>query len=104
VSIEPVQLSGEQDIDDETVNTASDIVALKDSLMTPKEIRIRDAINKELSSAGFHVRVAMLTLSGHHPAFDYVQPIDQWFGELRAADELITEKLKAHIKDQDLRT
>jgi hypothetical protein len=73
--------------EDDNINTALDRLEEKEETMTEKELELRDSVNKELSKQGFHVRIALLKITKNELYFDFVEPVDQWFSELPAANE-----------------
>ncbi|OLC83875.1 MAG: hypothetical protein AUJ08_04685 [Thaumarchaeota archaeon 13_1_40CM_3_50_5] len=93
-------MSNDRDHEDPVINDVLDETAEKESIMSEKEIKLRDQLNEELSQKGLHLRLAFLRVNDERFGFDFVRPIDQWFDEWPETDRYITERLYELVRSQ----
>lgn len=97
-------MADKHEIDDETINSAIDIVEFKESMMTERDLQLKDRVNKELAKSGYGVRIALLqVLAGDEFVFDFVQPVDKWFEELQRADEFIHLLIRQLLQENEFK-
>ena len=91
-------MSNERDNEDKVINDVLDELAEKESMMSEREIKLRDQVNKELSQKGVHLRLALVQIKGSGFVFDFIRPIDRWFDEWPATDQYVTDRLTELIR------
>jgi hypothetical protein len=69
-------------------------MSVEELMMNDREIRLRDAINKELSRKKFHLRVSFLNYSKMDIGFNYIEPIHNWVNELELVNQIVVNRLK----------
>lgn len=74
--------------------SALEKMSVEELMMTDREEKLRDSINKELSRGKYHLRVSFLKYSKSDIRFNYIEPIHNWADELQTVNQIVVMRIK----------